>query len=140
METRGPEMIVADTNLIAYFSIHTEHSALAEAVCAVDSVWAAPLLWRSEYRATLLKYIRHAGMNFEAAIGSLRLAEETVAGREYSVDARKVLELAYRAKCSAYDCEYMALAQDLGVPLVTTDKQLLKAFPKTAVSLEQFLK
>ncbi len=41
-------MIVA-TNLIAYFSIHTEHSALAETVCAVDSVWAVPLLWRSEY-------------------------------------------------------------------------------------------
>jgi hypothetical protein len=77
-------MIVADTNLIAYFSIHTEHSALAEAVCAVDSIWAAPLLWRLEYRATLLKYIRHAGMNFEAAMSSLRLAEETVAGREYA--------------------------------------------------------
>ena len=133
-------MIVADTNLIAYFSIHTEHSALAEAVCAVDSVWAAPLLWRSEYCATLLKYIRHAGMNFEAAISSLRLAEDTVAGREYSVDARKVLELAYRTKCSAYDCEYVALAQDLGVPLVTTDKQLLRAFPNTAVSLEKFAK
>ena len=133
-------MIVADTNLIAYFSIHTEHSALAEAVCAVDSVWAAPLLWRSEYCATLLKYIRHAGMNFEAAISSLRLAEDTVAGREYSVDARKVLELAYRTKCSAYDCEYVALAQDLGVPLVTADRQILRAFPKTAVALEKFAK
>jgi predicted nucleic acid-binding protein len=133
-------MIVADTNLIAYFSIHTEHSALAEAVCAVDSIWAAPLLWRSEYQATLLKYIRHAGMNFEAAISSLRLAEETVAGREYAVEARKVLELAYRTQCSAYDCEYVALAQELGVPLVTADKQLVKAFPKTAVALEKFAK
>lgn len=133
-------MIVADTNLIAYFSIHTEGSALAEAVCAADSVWVAPLLWRSEYRATLLKYVRHAGMSFEAAISSLRLAEETVAGREYSVDARKVLELAYQSKCSAYDCEYVALALDLGVPLVTTDKQVLKAFPKTAVAMEKFVK
>jgi predicted nucleic acid-binding protein len=133
-------MIVADTNLIAYFSIHTEHSALAEAVCAVDSIWAAPLLWRSEYRATLLKYIRHAGMNFEAAISSLRLAEETVAGREYAVEARKVLELAYRTQCSAYDCEYVALAQELDVPLVTAEKQLVAAFPKTAVLLEKFAK
>jgi predicted nucleic acid-binding protein len=133
-------MIIADTNLIAYFSIHTEHSALAEAVCAVDSIWAAPLLWRSEYRATLLKYIRHAGMNFEAAISSLRLAEETVAGREYAVEARQVLELAYRTQCSAYDCEYVALAQELDVPLVTADKQLVAAFPKTAVSLEKFAK
>ena len=133
-------MIVADTNLITYFSIHTDHSALAEAVCATDSVWVAPLLWRSEYRATLLKYIRHAGMNFEAAIGSLRIAEEAVAGREYSVDARKVLELACRTKCSAYDCEYVALAQDLGVKLVTTDKQVLTAFPELAVSLVDFAK
>jgi len=133
-------MIVADTSLIAYFSIHTEHSALAEAVCAADAVWAAPLLWRSEYCATLLKYMRHAGMNFEAAIGSLQLAEETVAGREYSVDARKVLELAYRTKCSAYDCEFVALAQDLNVELVTADVQVLRAFPKIAVSLEKFVK
>ena len=133
-------MIVADTNLIAYFSIHTERSAQAEAVCAADSVWVAPLLWRSEYRATLLKYIRHAGLGYEAAISSLRLAEEAVGGREYSVDARKVLVLAYRSNCSAYDCEFVALAQDLGVKLVTTDKQILKAFPEVAVSLVGFAK
>jgi predicted nucleic acid-binding protein len=133
-------MIVADTNVIAYFSIHTDCSALAEAVCAVDSIWAAPLLWRSEFRATLMKYINHAGMNFETAISSLRVAEEAIAGREYTVDARKVLELAMQSKCSAYDCEYVALAQDLGVPLVTTDKQILRVFPKTAVSMEKFVK
>jgi len=133
-------MIVADTNLIAYFSIYTEHSTLAEAVCAVDPTWTAPLLWRSEYRATLMKYVRHAGMNFETAVSSLRVAEDVIAGREYAVDARKVLELAIESKCSAYDCEYVALAQDLGVPLVTADKQVLRAFPKIAVSLEKFSK
>jgi predicted nucleic acid-binding protein len=133
-------MIVADTNLIAYFSIYTEYSTLAEAVCAADSIWTAPLLWQSEYRATLMKYINHAGMNFETAVSSLRVAEDAIAGREYAVDARKVLELAIESKCSAYDCEYVALAQDLGVPLVTTDKQVLRAFPKIAVSLEKFVK
>lgn len=133
-------MIVADANLISYFSIRSEHSALAEAVCAEDANWVAPVLWRSEFRGTLVKYLQHSGMSFDLAIASLRLAEETMGGREFAVDSRKVLELAVQSKCSAYDCEYVALAQDLGVPLVTADKQLLKAFPKIAVSLGKFAK
>ena len=58
----------------------------------------------------------------------------------YNVSSEKVLELACDSGCTAYDCEYVALAQELGVPLVTTDKQVLRAFPKTAVSLEKFAK
>ncbi len=133
-------MIVADANLIAYFAIHTEYSAKAEAVCAEDPIWVAPLLWRSEFRNTLLKYLLHEGMSFDLGMASLRLAEEAIAGREYTVDSRKVLELAMQSKCSAYDCEYVALAMDLDVPLVTTDKQVLKAFSKIAVSLENFVR
>jgi predicted nucleic acid-binding protein len=49
-----------------------------------------------------------------------------------------VLELASRSGCSAYDCEFVALAQDLEVPLVTNDRQILKAFPTIAISPSAF--
>ena len=133
-------MIVADTNLIAYFAIRDANSELADAVFETDPVWVAPLLWRSELRSTLIKYIRHASMSLEAALVALRLAEEVVGGREYRVSSEKVLVLAMQTDCTAYDCEYVALAMDLGVLLVTADKQVLRTFPKIAVSLEKFVK
>ena len=37
--------------------------------------------------------------------------------------------------CSAYDCEYVALAIALDVTLVTMHSKLLKSFPKHAVAL-----
>jgi predicted nucleic acid-binding protein len=49
------------------------------------------------------------------------------------------LQLAAESGCSAYDCEFVALARDLEVPLVTADRQLLAAFPSTAVSPEAFV-
>ena len=133
-------MIVADATLIACFAIRNEHSELADAICETDAVWVATLLWRSEMRNALVKYIRHAGMTMESALLALQSAEEIIGGREYRVSSEQVLELAMQSKCTAYDCEYVALAQDLGVQLVTADKQILREFPKTAVSLEKFAK
>ena len=95
-------------------------------------------MWRSELRNALAKYIQHAGMSLEAALMALHTAEEVIGGREYRVSSDMVLELAVRSKCTAYDCEYVALAQELGVPLLTADRQILRAFPKMAVALEKF--
>jgi predicted nucleic acid-binding protein len=133
-------VIVTDTNLIAYFAIRDANSELADAVFETDPVWVAPLLWRSELRSALTKYIRYAGMSLEAALVALRSAEEAIGGREYSVSSERILELAVQTGCTAYDCEYVVLARELDVPLVTADKQILRVFPKTAVSLEKFAK
>ena len=133
-------MIVADISLITQFAVRNEQSELADAVCETDAIWVVPLLWRSEFRNSFVQYIQHAGMSLESALLALRSAEEIVGGREYRVSSEQVLELAMRSKCSAYDCEYVALAQDLGVPLVTADRQVLRAFPKIAMSLEKFAK
>jgi predicted nucleic acid-binding protein len=59
--------------------------------------------------------------------------------REFDVSSLQVLELAAASTCSAYDCEFVALAQDLGVPLVTVDRQILDQFPQIAVSLDSFV-
>ena len=133
-------MVVADANLIAHLTIRSEFSPLTEAVYAADAAWAAPLVWLSEYRNTLAKYIQQRAMTVESALLSLRSAEEVMGGRTYNVSSENVLELVKNSGCTAYGCEYVALAMDLGVPLVTTDKPVLRAFPKTAVSLEKFAK
>jgi len=57
------------------------------------------------------------------------IAEELMKENEFQVQSKDVIELAAESGCSAYDCEYVALARDSGVKLVTTDKELLKAFP-----------
>ncbi len=66
---------------------------------------------------------------------SLRL----MSGRERDVSSAHVLRLAAESGCSAYDCEFVALAQDLHVPLVTVDKQVLSQFPDVAIALEKFV-
>jgi hypothetical protein len=60
-------------------------------------------------------------------------------GREYEVPLAAVLGLAVGSSCSAYDCEFVALAQDLGAPLVTVDRQVLASFPGVAVALEDYM-
>jgi len=61
-------------------------------------------------------------------------------GGEFSVSSLDVLKLAAQSRCSAYDCEYVALARELNVPLVTTDRQILSDFPDTSISLEEFVR
>ena len=60
-------------------------------------------------------------------------------GREYEVSSYEVLRLTSESKCSAYDCELIVAANDLNVPLVTVDKQLLREFPSVAVALNAFI-
>ena len=133
-------MIVADTNLIVGLCVDGEPTPQAEAIYEMDSVWAVPMLWRSEFRNALAKYLQHRRMEMGQALVAMHMAEETINGREYSVESRKVLELAADSGCSAYASEFIALAVDLGVSLVTSDKQVLRAFPKLAWSPENYLK
>ena len=132
-------MIVTDTNLLVYIYVHGQRTGQAEAVLVRDSAWAAPLLWRSEFRNTLLGLVRRREIDLDDAVRIAHEAERRMDGAEFSVASQIVLQLATRSRCSAYDCEFVALAQDLRVPFVTTDRQVLAAFPSTAVSPADFV-
>ena len=128
-------MIVVDSNVVAYLYLSGGYTEKAEALLEHDADWAAPLLWRSEFRNILAGYMRRKTLTFEAARDLQLEAESLLAGAEHEVDSRQVLELVRDSDCSAYDCEFVALAMTLGVELVTMDAKLLKAFPKYAVAL-----
>jgi len=128
-------VIVVDSNVVAYLYLPGDYTQKAEALLQQDADWAAPLLWRSEFRNILAGYMRRKTLTFEAARDLQLEAESLLSGAEHDVDSRLVLELVRDSDCSAYDCEFVALAMTLGVKLVTMDAKLLKAFPKCAVPL-----
>ncbi|HSW04681.1 type II toxin-antitoxin system VapC family toxin [Aquabacterium sp.] len=128
-------MIVVDSNVVAYLYLPGEHTAAAEALFESDPDWAAPLLWRSEFRNILAGYLRRGNLTFEQAVAMQFEAEGLLAGAEFEVESRSVLDLVRASDCSAYDCEFVALAERLDVTLFTMDKKLLKAFPGRARAL-----
>jgi predicted nucleic acid-binding protein len=132
-------VIVVDANIISYLFINGENTEKAELVYKNDPEWIAPILWRSEFRNVLAFYIRNQNLELEKAVKLMDEAEYLMNDNEYDVTSLDVLKLAAKSGCSAYDCEYVALAQDLGIKLITFDQQLLKAFPADAVSPENYL-
>ena len=128
-------MIVVDTNIVAYLYLESEFTARAEAQLRADPDWAVPVLWRSEFRNILAGAIRRKALTFDDARQILTEAESLLAGHEYEVGSHQVLELVCDSDCSAYDCEFAALAMQLGVTLVTMDGKLRKAFPRLTLPL-----
>jgi len=132
-------MIIVDTNIIGYLYLTSDRSARAEQALLKDPQWSAPLLWRSELRNVLAVYIRKELLTLLEAQQIMEAASRLMQDREYEVTSHQVLSLVAASTCSAYDCEFIALAKDLDTPLVTIDKQILNQFPDIAISLERFI-
>jgi predicted nucleic acid-binding protein len=131
-------MIVVDTNIIAYLFISGEFSEQAEKVLLKDPQWAAPLLWRSELRSVLTQYIRKELLSLADAVDIMDHASRLMENNEYDVNSRLVLALAKESNLSAYDCEFIALAKDLGVKLVTADQKIAEIFSEYTIFLQGF--
>lgn len=132
-------MIVVDTNLVAYLLVEGPMLAQAEDVLRKDPEWVAPALWRSEFRNVLAGLVRRKQIDPPGALAYWNEADSLVAVPDDLTESVEILRLAQISGCTAYDCEFVALAQKLGILLVTADSQVLKAFPGTALSPQDFL-
>ena len=79
-------------------------------------------------------------MSPEFALDRMNEAESILSEWEYEVDTEMVLDLTKRHPISAYDAEYVSLAKSIDVPLVTTDKKILREFKTIATTPEEFVR
>ena len=139
-------MIVLDAMIVSYALIEVpKFTGDVNRALRKDSACTSPPLWRSEVRNTLLQYVRSQDENIPGtdlelgdALRKMEKAERLLAGRTFKVETEEVMRVAERSGLSGYDSEYVALAHDLGVPLLTADRAVLEAFPETAVHPKDF--
>ncbi|MBF0545281.1 MAG: type II toxin-antitoxin system VapC family toxin [Candidatus Riflebacteria bacterium] len=132
-------MIVVDTNILVYFWIPGDFTELAEKLLKKDSNWIAPTLWRSEFRNVLACHLRRKDFPLAQAQEIMVNAENHMQGAEHQVPSIQVLDLVNRSKCTAYDCEFIALAEQMSLPLITADVGLINSFPKIAKNIKSYV-
>lgn len=126
-------MIVADANAVVALVIPHEESTLSELLQRSHPNWVAPPLILSELRSVFAKLVRTGRQTPDEALALLSLAAEALDAVTFEPDPHRVFQLVAASRCSSYDCEYVAVAEELGCALATFDREVLRAFPAIAV-------
>ena len=131
-------MIVTDNDVISYFWLEAERTPAARSVREKDDDGRAPPLWQSEFRNVLYQHMAHRDLPLDDALQIADRVDADMRGATVSIRTVDVLRLVNASGHSAYDCEYVALAQRLSATLVTGDQRLPRLFPETAVLMKDF--
>lgn len=132
-------MIVVDVNVLAYSVIAGALTPLALQVRKKDPHWRLPGIWRHEVLNIFATYVRQGGLPRERAFKTLEDVYSRILPYEVELEPVETLEVALQHKITAYDAQYILLAQKLGVPCVTEDRALRHAAPRWTVSMEGFV-
>lgn len=132
-------MIVVDVNVVAYYFIDGDKTALARGLMQREPDWRVPSLWRHEYLNVLATYARSGGATVVQARALWRRALDFLGPREEATDPEAALRLAIDHPISAYDGQYVALGERLGARFVTEDRRLLKTFPMIACTMQSYM-
>lgn len=129
-------MIVVDSNVLAYYILPGTHTAAAERWRRRDKFWIAPQLILHEWLNVIVLNVERSVLDRDQASRAFRRGCDVVRLDRTELNPAAILNVHNRTKCTSYDCKFIHLAERLKVPLVTADKEVLKAFPAQALSLE----
>lgn len=132
-------MIVVDAEMLISLTLVRPHTAMVREAFLRDPDWAAPPLWRSDFRGQLWKHISANRISAGQAARAFEAAQLVIAGNEPEPELSHILTLAHSHSLEVYDAEYVAVARELGVAYVTADEELARAAPDVVVSLKAYV-
>ena len=139
MEGRIPLMIIADNNIIVPIFLDEPHSSTCEELYEKEARWITPYLWQSEFKHVLTRSVKIEQFTIEGARQVFETADSAFSPLQQAVDHKQSFDLSLRYRLSGYDGEYVWLAENLQLPLVTFDKEVLKRASHVAVHPEEYL-
>lgn len=133
-------MIVVDANVTAYLMLEGDRTPLARDVFRCDPEWLAPPIWPHEFVNILATYAKRDRRELAGYLRILDQALSLVDGYKDGIEMAPVLDLAVTHQLSAYDAQYVYLAQMRRLPLITEDTRILRAAPNVAMSMADYIK
>ena len=133
---------VLDASIALSWYLPGQGSPYAESVYSCLNVGAdraaAPLLWRTEIAAVLVRASRRGILPEARAIAALADAESLpIALHDLRLNSAELYRLAMRYSLSAYDVHYLELARRLDLSIATADRGLKTAARRHRVRLYQ---
>lgn len=123
-------MIVVDSSVIVHFILHSTESEELSAIIAKEDRLAAPALIDLEVLNTLRKHVQFKQISPQVAeLAVAHYQEINIELYDMRVLIRRVWDFRYNV--TAYDAAYLALAESLGVALLTRDARLFRGAPET---------
>jgi predicted nucleic acid-binding protein len=133
-------MIVVDSNIITARNLTSALTSKTKQVEEKDPVWIVPVLWRYEFQNILATSIKAKQITADHAWDIWQKVAAILVENETEPSPAKVLDLVAQYGITAHDGQFIALAMEMEVPLVTQDRGLQGKFPRVAVSIDEFLK
>ena len=131
-------MIVVDASIVSFLLIEGELTDEARALYRIDPEWITPPILNHEMLAILTDVGSLEGDD-AAMIELWRQVRLLVGSRQQIPDPVRSLRRGVESGISGYDAQYLALAEQLSLPLITEEEALLQAAPGRAISLRSYL-
>ena len=131
-------MIVVDASVVAFLLIDGELTDAVRELHRINPDWVTPPILNHEM-LNILAAVGSAEGNSAAMEGVWRDVRALVASRQQVPDPVRSLRLGVELGISGNEAQYLCLADSLGLPLITQEKNLLQAAPRRAVSVLDYL-
>ena len=132
-------MVLVDTNVIAPLYVRSARTEAVEELFARDAVWRTEPLALIELSNMLITYERSRYITAATARDCLNRAAAFLQPHLFRVSHQAALEAALDYRVTAYDARFLALADQLGIRLITEDARLRAAAPALTQSLAEVL-